>query len=145
VSFELDWNNQQNGSYLSAGVILAPDVTSGDPGALSDWLKIEYVGVPPGHHARMVVGVSRNGNELTLYNDGWPDRNRAGRPITRQRVTIELDRGGLRVLENGEALYSSVEPVAAFQEPAHLYLQIASHSNYPRRSILFGEIGVSVE
>ncbi|HJH27349.1 MAG TPA: hypothetical protein C5S37_11430 [Methanophagales archaeon] len=47
ISFDLDWNNQSNGCYLTASLYLCPAVTNGNPREEKDWLKFEYVGVPP--------------------------------------------------------------------------------------------------
>ena len=55
IAVELDWNDQPNGSYLSAGLILAPEPTEANPSRGRSWLKVEYVGVPPGRNARLVV------------------------------------------------------------------------------------------
>lgn len=55
ISVDLDWNNQVNGSYLSAAIVLSPHATIKSPLKRPDWLKVEYVGVPPGKNARMVI------------------------------------------------------------------------------------------
>ena len=141
ISLDLDWNQQTNGSYLSAAAVLAPQETSQDALTSPDWLKVEYVGVPPGKNARMVVGVKRKGQERTLYNEGWPEINRAGRSVGLQHVMIVLGDERVQVWENGAPLYTSSENVTDFDE-AHLYLQVSSHSNYPRRTVHFGNVRV---
>ena len=141
ISVDLDWNAQANGSYLTAAIVLSPHATSQNPLTLPDWLKVEYVGVPPGTHARMVVGVRRGGRERTLFNEGWPARGREGRPIGLQHLAIVSRDGTVQVWENGALLYDSTEPVVEFGA-AHLYLQMTSHSNYPRRTVYFDNVRV---
>ena len=48
VSFALDWNEQANGCYLTAGIYLCPTPTDTNPRDEMDWLMVEYIGVPPG-------------------------------------------------------------------------------------------------
>ena len=144
VSVDLDWNKQSNGSYLSAAVVLSPYATVESPLKLADWLKIEYVGVPPGTNARMVIGLRRGGQERTLYNEGWPETNRAGRTIGLQHLVIVLHDQNVQVLENDRLVYASKQRMADFGS-AFLYLQMSSHSNYPRRTVYFGDIRVEEE
>jgi hypothetical protein len=141
ISVDLDWNAQSNGSYLSAGVVLSPHATSQSPFKASDWLKVEYVGVPPGRNARMVVSVRRAGQERTLFTEGWPERGREGRPIGLQRLAIVCRDGAVEIWENDTLRYSSKEKLAAF-DAAYLYLQMSSHSNYPARTVYFDNVRV---
>jgi hypothetical protein len=107
ISAELDWNEQANGSYLSAALVLAPTATSMNPLTSLDWVKVEYVGVPPGQNARLVVGVKVEGRERTVYAEGWPDTNRAGRNIALQQVMIAVRDRAFQVCENGQLVYDS--------------------------------------
>jgi hypothetical protein len=141
ISVDLDWNAQANGSYLSAAIVLSPQATSQNPFTVPDGLKVEYVGVPPGKHGRMVVGVRRGGRERTLFNEGWPGRGREGRPIGLQRVAIVYRDGAVQVWENDVLLYDSQEALVDFGA-AYLYLQMTSHSNYPRRTVYFDNVRV---
>jgi hypothetical protein len=100
-SVEVDWSHA-NGSNLSADVIVSPEATQGNPLAGRDWVRVAYVGVPPGRNARLLVAVRTAGVERTLYTDGWPDTNRHGRRIGRQRIEIRTGGARLEVLENGE-------------------------------------------
>lgn len=54
VLFDLDWNKQTNGSYLTASFYLCPTMSK-NPKEESDWLKFEYVGVPPGRNVRINI------------------------------------------------------------------------------------------
>ncbi len=141
IAVDIDWNNQVNGSYLSAAVVLSPHETTKSPFKLPDWLKVAYVGVPPGKNARMIIGLKKEGREQTLYNEGWPEDNRAGRKIGLQQVAIVLHDQVLQVWENDELLYDSKAKVLCF-DAAYLYLQMSSHSNYPQRTIYFDNIRV---
>jgi hypothetical protein len=139
LSVQLDWNDQSNGSYLSAQVVLSPHATLGNPLETRDWLAVGYVGVPAGRNARMVIRVRREGRQRTLYTGGWPDRNRGGLRIGLQRIDITFAADGFVVSENGAPVYEG-STAAPFREPAYLYLQLSSHSNYPARAIDFDEI-----
>jgi hypothetical protein len=141
ISVDLDWNAQANGSYLSAAIVLSPDAALQNPFKAADWLKVEYIGVPPGRNARMVVGVRRAGHERTLFNEGWPERGRAGRPIALQHLAIAIQGGTVQIRENERLVYESKEKVVDFDE-AHLYLQMSSHSNYPARTVYFDNVRV---
>lgn len=61
ISLDLDWNNQSNGCYLTAAVYLCPTVTNTNPEKEDDWLKLEYIGVPPGYNARAVISIKERG------------------------------------------------------------------------------------
>lgn len=141
ISAELDWNDQTNGSYLSAGLILSPLATSGSPLSGPDWLRVEYIGVPPGQNARMVISIKANGRERTLYTEGWPDTNRAGRKVGLQQLTIITRGRAFQVWENGQLMYDAKTQLLSF-EVAYVYLQLSSHSNYPAREIYFDNVQV---
>lgn len=140
ISFDLDWNNQSNGCYLTASVYLCPTATNGNPGEEKDWLKFEYVGVPPGRNARCVITAKREGNVKYLYTEGWPEQ-RCGRHIAYQRIKIVLNNKSLKVIENGTEIYCTPSQGLEFTS-AYLYLQMSSHSNYPAREIYFDNVVV---
>lgn len=141
VAADLDWNNQVNGSYLTAGLVLSPHETSGNPLTTPDWLKVEYVGVPPGKNARLVVAFRAGGRERQLFTEGWPERNREGRPIGLQRLEIRFKGGEFEVWEQGQLAFASKDAKLPF-DAAHLYLQMSSHSNYPAREVFFDNVSV---
>lgn len=141
VSLDLDWNEQANGCYLTAAVYLCPTITSTNPRDEADWLKLEYVGVPPGKNARSVVAKKVNGRVQYLDRDGWTE-NRQGRVIANQHINIFIDRRGFRIRENGQELYGIESHELSFKQ-AYLYLQMSSHSNYPSREVYFDNISVS--
>lgn len=143
IAVELDWNHQINGSYLSVALVLSPHKTKQNPLKTSDWLKIEYVGVPPGQNARMIIGLMVKGRERTLYTEGWPDTNRIGRRIALQKITVVfLDRLLFQIWENDQLIYDSKLNKLPFGK-AYLYLQLSSHSNYSARSIYFDNIRIT--
>jgi hypothetical protein len=139
IEFELDWNDQENGSYLTAGIYLAPTLTPVSPEFEPSWVKFEYVGVPPGRNARGLVALRDKGLLKLLETEGWPDQQRIGRKIGRQRVRVVVDGGSVRISENGDALYRSDGSVVPFSS-AYLYLQLSSHSNYGSREVFFDDI-----
>jgi hypothetical protein len=140
ISFDLDWNNQSNGCYLTAAMYLCPTATNGNPREEKDWLKFEYVGVPPGRNARCVIASKSNGKVEYLYTEGWPEQ-RTGRHITYQQIKLILDNKSLRTIENGKDIYYSPLHDLPFTS-AYLYLQMSSHSNYPAREIYFDNVVV---
>lgn len=141
VTVELDWNAQANGSYLSSELIVSPSGVTGNPLEKPDWIRVGYVGVPPGRNARMVVAASLGGRIRTVFDEGWPDENRSGRPIGRQLVTLQVLDGRIEVVENGSPLFSG-ELKQAMKQPAYIYLQMSSHSNYAARELFFDEVRV---
>jgi hypothetical protein len=143
ISFNLDWNNQSNGCYLTASMYLCPTVTNGSPGEEKDWLKFEYVGVPPGRNVRCVIATKSDGRVKYLYTEGWPEQ-RTGRHIAYQRIRIILDdkNKSLKIIENGKEIYSTQSHELEFSS-AYLYLQMSSHSNYPSREIYFDNVVIA--
>ena len=140
ISFDIDWNNQSNGCYLTASIYLCPTTTNGNPREEKDWLKFEYVGVPPGKNARCVIATKVNGRMKHSYTEGWPE-NRTGRHIGNQHIEIILDDKNLKIIENGRYIYNSSANDLTFTS-AYLYLQMSSHSNYPSREIYFDNVVV---
>ena len=141
ISVRLDWGEQANGSYLTAGLVLSPHATTGNPLDAPDWLQVAYVGVPPGRKARIVVAYRAHGRDRTVYTEGWPDTNRQGRRIGVQDLAVRLRDGAFEVWE-GERLVWRSQTREIAPVPVHLYLQMSSHSNYPARSIYFERIQV---
>jgi hypothetical protein len=140
ISFDLDWNNQRNGCYLTAAIYLCPTVANTNPEREEDWLRFEYIGVPPGQSARAVITIKDKGTVKHLYTEGWPEERR-GRHIGFQRIKITLDTNGFTILENGALIYH-VDSMNLKFESIYLYLMMSSHSNYPFREIYFDNISV---
>ncbi len=141
VSAEIDWNNQANGCYLQAGLFLCPTATDATAAKEKDWLKFEYVGVPPGKNARACLSRRKDGNLRLLYNEGWPDKQKSGRTIGKQLVTLRLDRTTIEIIENGKPLWGP-EPHGCDFARAYIYLDVCSHSNYPPRELFFDNVFV---
>jgi hypothetical protein len=137
ISFDLAWNNQSNGAYLTGGVYLSPYATNENPGNEKDWLKFEYVGVPPGLNARSVITTKVDGKTRLLYTEGWPE-NRTGRHISNQHVNIIIDNKTFKIIENGDEIFASPHDLSFTS--AYIYLQMSSHSNYPDREIYFDNV-----
>jgi hypothetical protein len=141
IGVTLDWNDQANGSYLSAGLVLTPEATRRNPLGGRDWLQVEYVGVPPGHNARLSVALCSAGRARTLFTEGWPESNRHGRRIDVQELRLVFAESSFEIHENGRRVFESTAAVP-FHE-AYLHLQLSSHSNYPPREVYFDDVRVS--
>ncbi len=141
VAATLDWNDQANGSYLSAAVILAGAETRANPLLGRDWLAAEYVGVPPGRSARLQLASSSSGLRRTLEDEGWPLVQRGGRTIGRVRVVLFVAPTATRLWENGELRHESAGPTLLAPR-VFLHLQLSSHSNYPAREVYFDDVEV---
>jgi len=145
VSFDLDWNNQANGCYLTAALYLCPTISS-NPRNESNWLKFEYVGVPPGRNVRINIWEKRYDAVNPLHTD-WGPSDDQGRPIgtalglDRHRVEILLEKGSLQVFQDDEQIYELPEYDLSF-ETAYIYLQMSSGTNYPAREVYFDNVFV---
>jgi len=142
ISVDLDWNRQANGSGLTAGLVVSPHKTAGNPFLLAETLAIEFIGVPPGKNARRVISRRERSQHRHLDTEGWPDSNRDGRPIGVQRLEIRIGTdGAFRIFENGVEAYVS-ESKALGYDQAYVYLQMSSRPNYPPREVYFDHIDV---
>jgi len=90
IAVQLDWADQANGSYLTAAVVLSPHATQGNPLDTPDWLKVAYVGVPPGRNARMLVELRAHGRDDSVETEGWPETRREGRRIGVQEINSDF-------------------------------------------------------
>jgi hypothetical protein len=142
IEVNVDWNEQTNGSTLSAMLVLSPTQTDGNPLEAPDWIKVEYVGVPPGKQGRLVVARRSAGADENPFLEGWPQKNPEGRPLTVQRVGLSLSAGGYQVRENGAQKFSSEGGRPTFTS-GYLYLLMSTHSNYPSRELFFDHLRVS--
>lgn len=141
VSCLLDWNAPANGCYMHAGIYLSPEAAD-NPADLDDRLEFVYIGVPPGQTARGWATLRQGGLQpVILLDEGWP-RNRAGRSIGLQSVSLEVVRGRVSLKENGETILT-VGDLNLDWGWVYLYLQQSSHSNYPLRTVFFDDVCVS--
>jgi hypothetical protein len=143
LELDFDWNNQANGCYLTAGVYLCPTLTTGNPEDEPQWVRLQYVGVPPGRNARAAIWLKDGIRLRCLYDEGWPAKQRVGRLVAQPHVELRLDDGRLTFVEDGKTLFASGQEKLSF-EAVHLYLQMSSHSNYPAREIFFDNIAFSL-
>lgn len=144
LALEFDWNSQINGCYLTGAVVLCPTLTEGNPQEEPDWVKLEYVGVPPGKNARAAVWQRDRKRLKWLYTEGWPREQRKGRLIGKVTVELLIADGQWTVVEGGKALFTSAEGRALPFKSAYLYLQMSSHSNYPARELFFDNVSFGV-
>ena len=137
VRVTIDWNGQENASYLTASVVLSPH-SAQNPLETGDWFQAGYVGVPPQGNARLLLIEQVAGVKWTLFDEGWPGANRTGRPISRQ--TLEIFRAGpeMAVVENDREV--SRTRAMPWKDDLYVYLQVSSHSNYRPRSVVFGGV-----
>jgi hypothetical protein len=138
ASARVDWNNQRNGSYLAVAFILSPEAGVGNPLLGPDWVKVEYVGVPPGENGRLQVVLRKSGRDRFLHTEGWPE-NRTGRRLSLQKMRVSIRDGSLRVFENGTPVLESPPQSITFPR-TYVYLQLSSHSNYPAREVFIDQI-----
>jgi hypothetical protein len=146
VSFDLDWNDQSNGCYLTASLYLCP-VISDNPKDEDNWLKFEYTGVPPGRNVRTNIWQKVDGVTKELLTD-WGPRDEQDRPIGRlleagsQRVELLLEENSLRVFENSKEILQLSDYELGFTT-SYIYLQMSSGTNYPSREVYFDNITVA--
>ncbi len=123
---------------MTAAIYICPYITDGNPKDESDWLRIEYIGVPPGENVRCTIFARTNNRLRELYIENWPQK-RKGRPISYQEIDIVLDDKGFEILENGKNLYT-INGYDLNFDSGYLYLQMSSHSNYSAREIYFDNV-----
>jgi len=140
ITVDLDWNRQVNGSYLSWQRLLSPTFTTANPEESPDWLAFNLVGVPPGQTARPELLRKNYGNLQEVDRFGWPGI-RPGREMGRERVTLALTGRALRLALNGKELTAKEDAGFRFDK-AYLYLQMTTHSNYPRRELFVDRVEV---
>jgi len=140
LSCNIDWNNQSNGTYLTASIYICPQASAGAPEKEPDWLKFEYAGVPPDKNARALVAAKVAGQLKLLETEGWPEQ-RQGRLIGNQRIEIRLAQNNLTVSEDGRRIVST-NPQLGFSS-GYVYLLLSSHSNYPERTVFFDNFSIT--
>lgn len=143
IQFDLDWNKQTNGSYLTASFYLCPSVSE-NPREESDWLKFEYVGVPPGRNVRINILAKADGVVYPLHVD-WGPSDDNGRPLgqplglSSHRIRLFLDKSRMRVVQDDEEIFPLSKHNLNFAT-AYIYLQMSSGTNYPSREVYFDNI-----
>ncbi len=140
VSFELDWNDQANGCYMTAGAYICPTIAD-NPREEADWLGLQYIGVPPGKNARCFISAKVAGRERHLLTENWPEE-RTGREIGLQRIEMTLAPDMLFANENGKLVLQTDGLDLPFDK-AYLYLQHSTHSNYRLREVFFDNVVVA--
>jgi hypothetical protein len=139
----IDWNDQVNGCYLSAGLALVLDEAAGDPHEARDAIAFEWIGVPPGKNVRPSLWRRKASALVPLYNEGWPQprrEDRVGRLVKRSRIAVEVAKDRVRLTEDGRELFQGKEGIAG---KARLVLFVTGHSNYGERTVLFEDVRVA--
>ena len=145
IAFDLYWNDQMNGSYLTAALYVSP-VKAANPRDTGDWLRFEYAGVPPGRNLRTDVRARSGGVTRKLYED-WGLYDVTGTPLGQpigqvsHRIRILLDVAQVQVFEDGRELLAASPHNLDFTT-GYLYLQMSSGTNYPLRQIFFDDVVV---
>ncbi len=143
IKFDLDWNNQPNGCYLTASVYLCP-IISNNPKGEDNWLKFEYAGVPPGRNVSTRVQQRVDGLNQILYEDRGPYDSQ-GKPLgqtlgsNKHIIELILNKDRVFVFQDGVEIYSSSIVNVNFTT-AFIYLQMSSGTNYPSREVYFDNI-----
>jgi hypothetical protein len=141
IDATVQWPTGETG-YLVAGVVLSPDPpTSGSMLRAPDWLRAEYVGVPPGGNARAAVYAEKAGSIAWLYKDGWPLPSAAGRTIGAVHLTVVLTSQTVEVDEDGQALLPAT-PYGLDLGHAYLALFVSSRSGFPAREVRFSSLKI---
>ncbi|MFC1689616.1 hypothetical protein ACFL07_08185 [Pseudomonadota bacterium] len=135
ISWTLDWNEQANGSYLSAGLILSPTANDQPFVDANDWFQVSYIGVPPGGNARLDITASSGGIRKKLFNEGWPALGKEGRKIGVQQLELSISDSGVKFVENGQPVYNSNYQIDF--DLVYVTLYLTSHSNYKYREVNF--------
>ncbi len=147
ISFDFDWNNQANGSYLSFYVYICPEETI-NPKKSTDWIALEYAGVPPGKNLRTSIWQKQDNILNTLFMD-WGERNQDNKPIGRpigntiHKIIFIFDADSIKLLEDGKELFTADTVEINHNNPYFLYFQLASGTNYPDREIFIDNIAVN--
>jgi len=145
ISFDFEWNNQFNGSYLSGAIYLCPTDTN-NPKKESNWLAMEYTGVPPGKNVRINVWSKVNNSLKEIYTD-WGKKDKKGKAqgITfgdkphNMKIIVEQDT--ITVIENNKELVKFNKELFN-SNSAFIYIQMSTGTNYPSREIYFDNISV---
>ena len=142
MTVQLDWLEDSNASYLSAGLAIVPEDAElkGDPRDLPQVTHLSFIGVGPGATARRELLVQRQGQELARDTEGWPEVEREGRHLKSVSVRLVVSGDLIRIEEEGRAPVS-VKSSLGFAR-GRLVLFAASHSNSMRRAVRFTQLRV---
>ena len=145
ISFDIDWNDQANGCYLTASLYLCPAISE-NPKNEDDWLKFEYTGVPPGRNVRINIWEKINGAVAPYYTD-WGPRDEKDRPVGKylepgkHTIKLVISESYLRVFEDDNEIFFLPDHKLSFTT-AYIYFQMSSGTNYPARTVYFDNISI---
>ncbi len=140
VTVALDWLEDSNASYLSAGLALIPEDAPlrGDPRDLTDVSHVSFIGAGMGAHARRELLVQRHGQEAFRDTEGWPEVGREGRKLATAELKLTIDGQSIRLEEAGRDAVTA--PTGLGFARGRLVLFVASHSNSMRRAVRFTKL-----
>lgn len=145
IEGELDWNSQRNGSYLSAVIMLSPEVLE-NMDKMADLIALEYSGVPPGKNIKVVMSKKIRRSLKVLYKDSGPSDalgRGAGRDPGNESIffRIYIDKENIQFSEN-KTDKISLSPHALNFTSGYFYIQMRSGTNYPDREIYFDNVRI---
>ena len=140
ITLSLDWLEDSNASYLSAGLAVIPEeaTLSGDPRDLPAVTHLSFIGAGLGANARRELLVQRRGQEVFRDTEGWPEVGREGRKLG--SVTLELTLSAEMMTLEEEGRESVSVPTGLGFARGRLVLFVASHSNSMRRAVRFTKL-----
>jgi hypothetical protein len=144
LEFELDWLEDSNASYLSAGLALVPETAplSGDPRDHAEVTHLSFIGAGMGANVRRELLVQRKGQEVFRDSEGWPETGRDGRTLKTVRLSLTLTGSMMKIEEAGRPPVSV--PVGLGFARGRVVLYVASHSNSMRRAMRFTHLELRV-
>ncbi len=140
MTIALDWLEDSNASYLSAGLAILPEDAplTGDPRDLPEVSHVSFIGAGLGAHARRELLVQRRGQEIFRDTEGWPEVGREGRKVGSVELTLTIDGQSMRLEETGREVVTA--PTGLGFARGRLVLFVASHSNSMRRAVRFTKL-----
>ena len=142
ITLGFDWLEDSNAAYLSAGLAIIPEDAplEGDPRDLTEVTHLSFIGVGPGASARRELLVQRKGQEIVRDTEGWPEKDKDGRPLTKVVVKLMVTGTLVRIEEEGRSAVSV--PADLGFARGRLVVFMASHSNSMRRAVRFTQLRV---
>lgn len=142
ITLSLDWLEDSNASYLTAGLAIVPEGANlkGDPRDLSEVAHVSFVGAGAGANARREVLVQRRGQEIARDTEGWPEKGKEGRQLSKVTLQLVVTDQMIRVEEAGREPVSIPSSIGFAR--GRLVIFVASHSNSMRRAVRFSRLRV---
>lgn len=133
IHVEMDWLEAKNASYLQMGLLLVPEgVKNGsDPRLAERNVALVFVGVPPSVNGRRELRIRKASSTVWEDLEGWPEREREGRPLGRITIELVVSDDALRLREKGRPELVAKHLIGFTK--GRLLLFVSSQSNAPLR------------